>query len=64
MAARLGQAYRLFDKGIAPLVITVGGKRPGDGSIDGFGIRRISVLESKGTEALDSATGETDRSGK
>jgi len=28
--ARLGQAYRLFDKGIAPVVITVGGKRPGD----------------------------------
>ncbi|MBY8858442.1 YdcF family protein [Nocardia sp. CA2R105] len=28
--ARLGQAYRLFGKGIAPLVITVGGKRPGD----------------------------------
>ncbi|MGF6886286.1 uncharacterized SAM-binding protein YcdF (DUF218 family) [Nocardia sp. GAS34] len=29
-AARLGQASRLYDKGIAPLVITVGGKRPGD----------------------------------
>nr|WP_254206613.1 YdcF family protein [Nocardia alni] len=28
--ARLGQAYRLFSRGVAPLVITVGGKRPGD----------------------------------
>jgi uncharacterized SAM-binding protein YcdF (DUF218 family) len=28
--ARLGQAYRLFTRGVAPLMITVGGKRPGD----------------------------------
>ncbi len=28
--ARLGQAYRLYSKGVAPLVITVGGKQVGD----------------------------------
>ncbi|MFI5782183.1 YdcF family protein [Nocardia sp. NPDC051570] len=28
--ARLAQAYRLFSKGVAPLVITVGGKQVGD----------------------------------
>lgn len=48
-AARLGQAYHLYRSGVAPLIITVGGKQVGDNYTEAAAGKKY--LQSKGVPA-------------